>query len=117
VLEVTDSAATMIRDLVHEAELAAGGLRIAQRDDHPALTMRLTGVAEPDDVVLTQHDATVFLGPIRRPTPGRADVGRPSGRRWHELLPRGLSRCDGSLIIRSIEGAAPPDQPDDHRSF
>jgi len=29
VLEVTDSAATMIRDLVHEAELAAGGLRIA----------------------------------------------------------------------------------------
>ena len=63
-LEVTDSAATMIRDLVHEAELAAGGLRIAQRDDHPALTMRLTGVAEPDDVVLTQHDATVFLGPI-----------------------------------------------------
>lgn len=26
--------------------------------------MRLTGVAEPDDVVLIQHDATVFLGPI-----------------------------------------------------
>ena len=64
VLEVTDSAASMIRRLIEQAELPTGGLRIAQRDDHPALAMRLTGVAEPDDVVLSQHDATVFLGPI-----------------------------------------------------
>ncbi len=64
-LEVTDSAADMIRQLLEVAELPdTGGLRIAQRDDHPALAMRLTGVAEPDDVVLNQHDATVFLGPI-----------------------------------------------------
>ena len=62
-LNVTEQAATMIRDLLDEADLADGaGLRIAQRDDHTALTMRLCDQPHNDDVVVVGHDVSVFLG-------------------------------------------------------
>ena len=39
-------------------------MRIARRDDHPALAMWLAEQAEPSDVVLRDGTAAVFLGPV-----------------------------------------------------
>ena len=64
-LRVTDDAAAMINDLLQDEHLPDGaGLRIAQRDDHPALAMRMADAPGPHDLVLHEHDATVFLGPV-----------------------------------------------------
>lgn len=64
-LRLTDQAARMIAQLVDSAHLPAGaGLRIAQRDDHPALAMALTEAPGPEDLVVVDHDVTVYLGPI-----------------------------------------------------
>lgn len=64
-LRLTDHAASMIAELLDDAELPDGaGLRIAQRDDHPALAMALTEAPGPEDVVVVDHDVTVFLGPV-----------------------------------------------------
>jgi Fe-S cluster assembly iron-binding protein IscA len=64
-MKLTDDAATMISRLVEQSALPDGaGLRIAQRDDHEALAMDLAAAPGPDDAVVTQHDASVFLGPI-----------------------------------------------------
>lgn len=64
-MRLTDDAASMIAELVAAQHLPEGaGLRIAQRDDHDALAMGLTAVPGPEDAVVVEHDATVFLGPI-----------------------------------------------------
>ena len=64
-LTLTESASTMIEHLVHDADLPEGaGLRIAQRDDHPALAMTLADHAQPRDVVVLDGGIPVFLAPI-----------------------------------------------------
>lgn len=64
-LRVTRDAAAMINSLVQDEHLPHGaGLRIAQRDDHPALAMTMTEGPGPDDLVLHERNARVFLGPV-----------------------------------------------------
>jgi Fe-S cluster assembly iron-binding protein IscA len=64
-LNLTDDATTLIHALVQDADLPAGaGLRLAQRDDHTALAMTLTSEAGPDDFVVREGAAVVFLGPV-----------------------------------------------------
>lgn len=64
-MKLSEDAASMITSLARQQDLPPGsGLRIAQRDDHDALAMDLVEAPGPDDVVLVEHDATVFLGPI-----------------------------------------------------
>lgn len=64
-LRLTDEAATLIEDLVQNADLPEGaGLRIAQRDDHLALAMSLAEHAEPRDTVVHDGATAVFLGPV-----------------------------------------------------
>lgn len=61
---LTDDAATMIVDLVHQRSLPDGaGLRIAPRADHPALAMSLAERAAPEDVVVVVDRARLFLAP------------------------------------------------------
>ncbi len=63
-LYLTKKAATLIRDLLQDRDLPTGaGLRIAQREDHPALSMELAPVAQPQDTVLEDRDVALFLGP------------------------------------------------------
>lgn len=64
-LRITDGAASMIEGLVQDGELPPGaGLRIAQREDHPSLAMSLAEQAAPEDLVLIEQDARVFLAPV-----------------------------------------------------
>jgi Fe-S cluster assembly iron-binding protein IscA len=64
VLSLTEQAARKIQELLGAADLPdTAGLRLAQREDHPALAMTLVESAGPHDVVLHDGDATVFLGP------------------------------------------------------
>lgn len=64
-LRLTDSAGRMIPGLLADAGLPSGaGLRIAQRDDHVALAMSVADGPGPDDTVLLEHAARVFLGPV-----------------------------------------------------
>jgi Fe-S cluster assembly iron-binding protein IscA len=64
-MRLTDDAATMINALVAAQDLPDGaGLRIAQRDDHDALAMGLADAPGPDDLVVFEGEASVFLGPI-----------------------------------------------------
>jgi iron-sulfur cluster assembly protein len=64
-MKLTDDAASMINELVAAQDLPDGaGLRIAQRDDHVALAMGLADAPGPDDAVVVEQDASVFLGPI-----------------------------------------------------
>lgn len=64
-LNLSDEATSMIRDLIATTDLPAGaGLRIAQRDDHPALAMTLADAAKPGDAVLRERNIAVFVGPI-----------------------------------------------------
>lgn len=64
-LHLTEQAADMIADLVDDAGLPEGaGLRIAQRDDHPALAMTLAAEPGPEDEVVQGGSAAVFLGPV-----------------------------------------------------
>ena len=62
-LKLTDDAATMISTLVQTLPKGAG-LRIAPREDHEALAMSLATAAEPDDVIVLDHDVRVFLAPV-----------------------------------------------------
>jgi Fe-S cluster assembly iron-binding protein IscA len=65
VLTLTDTATRMISRLARDRAVApGGGLRIMRRDDHTALTMYLADHPEPNDIVLRQQDAAVFLAPI-----------------------------------------------------
>ena len=64
-MKLTDDAAAMINELVEERDLPAGaGLRIAPSPEHEALAMDLAPAPGPADVVLTQHEASVFLAPV-----------------------------------------------------
>ena len=64
-LDLTEDAAAMIERLVDAAALPpGGGLRIAQRDDHPALAMSLAGTAGPKDHRVQTERATVYLAPV-----------------------------------------------------
>lgn len=63
-VKVTNDAAAMISDMVQQRHRPPGaGLRIAQREDHPALAMSLADSAEPEDVIVVRQDAHVFLAP------------------------------------------------------
>lgn len=64
-LRLTDQAASMITELIDDADLPdSAGLRIHQRDDHTSLAMDLADEPAPDDVVVLVHDAAVFLAPL-----------------------------------------------------
>ena len=64
-LSLTEQAAQKIQELVHAADLPEeAGLRLAQRDDHTALAMTLTSEAGPEDLVVREGAAAVFLGPV-----------------------------------------------------
>jgi Fe-S cluster assembly iron-binding protein IscA len=83
-MKLTDDAASMIHRLVEESALPEGaGLRIAQRDDHEALAMDLAAAPGPEDAVITEHEASVFLGPIA----GRRLAGAVLDARQGELGP------------------------------
>ena len=50
-------AASMIRELLDQAGLPDGaGLRIAQRDDHPALAMALADEPSALDLIVAERD-------------------------------------------------------------
>lgn len=64
-LHVTGDAARMIVELLDDDDLPPdAGLRIAQRDDHTALAMEVAHAPGPDDTVLLDHDARLFVGPL-----------------------------------------------------
>ena len=64
-MKLTENAASMILDLVERQDLPQGaGLRIAEREDHVALSMTLAESAEPDDRVVSENGAAVFLAPV-----------------------------------------------------
>jgi iron-sulfur cluster assembly protein len=64
-LTVTEQAASMIQELLDAADLPEGaGLRIVQRDDHTALAMTLVDQPDDADLVVADHDISVFLGPM-----------------------------------------------------
>lgn len=64
-MKLTENAAHMISELVDQQDLPAGaGLRIAEREDHPALAMQLAEAAGPDDRVVSENGADVFLTPV-----------------------------------------------------
>ncbi len=61
-LSLTDEAARKITELLEATDLPAdAGLRLAQREDHPALEMGLVARAEPEDVAVSSGTAVVFL--------------------------------------------------------
>ncbi|MDP9101424.1 MAG: hypothetical protein M3N21_04670 [Actinomycetota bacterium] len=63
-LHVTETAAQMIQRLAAEAQLPDGaGLRIADADNHPGLQMSLATEPGPDDAVLRERAAVIFLDP------------------------------------------------------
>jgi iron-sulfur cluster assembly protein len=65
VLTITEQAASMIHELLDQADLPEGaGLRIAQRNDHTALAMTLAHEPGDLDLVVADHDISVFLGPM-----------------------------------------------------
>jgi Fe-S cluster assembly iron-binding protein IscA len=65
VLTITEQAASMIHELLGQADLAEGaGLGIAQRDDHTALAMTLADEPSHLDLVVADHEISVFLGPM-----------------------------------------------------
>ena len=64
-LDLTKDAAAMIERLVEAAALPpGGGLRIAERADHPALVMSLADAAGPQDRRVQTERATVYLAPV-----------------------------------------------------
>ena len=79
-LHVTGDAAALINDLVQDDALPEGaGLRIAQRDDHPALAMTIEAEPGPQDVVLVDHRAKVFLGPVAQERLAGQTLGARTG--------------------------------------
>ena len=60
-LTITDNASTAVHDLTTQAHLPqSGGLRIAA-DESGALELRLVTTPEPDDAVVENGDARVFV--------------------------------------------------------
>jgi iron-sulfur cluster assembly protein len=68
VLVLTHDAATVIRSIVDQSEVAdEGGLRIAARalgDDEATLELSVAGEPETADEVVEQEGAQVFLEPV-----------------------------------------------------
>ncbi len=60
-LHLTDMAIELIQDLVLEAELPDGGLRIAQPVERLGLCMELAPAPREADDVLRKRGASVFL--------------------------------------------------------
>lgn len=61
-LSLTHDAASKITELLSATDLPdAAGLRLARRDDHTALAMRLVAGPETDDIAIDAEDAHVFL--------------------------------------------------------
>lgn len=64
-LSLTPRAVEVIHHLLDSSDLPQGaGLRIAQREDHPALAMTLADGAQPDDTVVRDQEAVVFVEPM-----------------------------------------------------
>ena len=62
-LTMSADAATLIRALVDERSLPiSAGLRIVLRAETNSLSMRIAGVPEREDVVISRAGARVFLG-------------------------------------------------------
>ncbi len=60
-MRLTANAVEMIHALTAEADLPDGGLRIAQEQEHPGLTMQLAREPGNDDDVLESDGAQLFL--------------------------------------------------------
>lgn len=79
-LHLTDQAAGMIHDLIDHADLPEGaGLRIAQREDRDCLAMSLAPAPDPDDAVVVEYDAAVFLAPLAQRRLDRQTLDARSG--------------------------------------
>ena len=63
-MRLTTTAAELISTLTKQADLPDGGLRIAQRDESPGLTMELAPEPGVEDDVVRRHGATVFLDSV-----------------------------------------------------
>ncbi|MCU1594784.1 MAG: adhesin [Frankiales bacterium] len=63
-MRLTTTAAELISTLTKEADLPEGGLRIAQKDQSPGLTMELAPEPAGEDDVLRRHGVTVFLDSV-----------------------------------------------------
>ncbi len=64
-LELTPSALAMIARLRDSAGGSGGtALRISGGGEAPGLRMSLAGQPDPDDVVLIEPEATIFLDPV-----------------------------------------------------
>jgi Fe-S cluster assembly iron-binding protein IscA len=61
VLRLTATAVDMIQALKQDAQLPDGGLRIAQDDRHPGLTMQLAPAPRAEEDVLQAGEVRVFL--------------------------------------------------------
>lgn len=80
-LRVTTNAAQMIQTLT--ADQPTAGLRIAQQQEHPGLTMEVAPGPRDQDAVVRQHGVQLFLDPIaaRRLRRQTLDARRdPTGR-------------------------------------
>jgi len=65
-LQVTEAAATAIKDMLAQGELGSGGLRIsAELDENQEPGLHLSFEPEPQegDQTLEEHGATVYLDP------------------------------------------------------
>lgn len=61
-LTLTENASTIVRDITAQPAYAdTTGLRISTDGDPSAFTITPAGGAEPDDVVVEQSGATVYL--------------------------------------------------------
>lgn len=79
---MTEQAASMIRDLIDQADLPqTAGLRIAQRDDHTALAMTLAQEPGQDDLVLAEHNVAVCSSDPWQPAESRRRPSTPSPER------------------------------------
>jgi iron-sulfur cluster assembly protein len=62
VLQVTDSAAEAVKEMLEQAEVAAGGgLRIAVDETDESVELGVEEAAAADDTVIDQGGARVFL--------------------------------------------------------
>lgn len=60
----TDHAATLIRSLVHDAQLPVGaGLRLIVDPAHRSLAMSLSAGPQKSDQVHVHRDASIFIAP------------------------------------------------------
>jgi iron-sulfur cluster assembly protein len=68
VLTVTENAVTIIRGLLTSADAAdAGGLRIGAKDDGIDLAVEIAAAPMPDDAVIEDGGARVFLDQVASP--------------------------------------------------